>query len=172
MNGTTDSPLNVSGNYKFALAFGISVGSVLLIFIIIVVSYYLRTCKRQPLHTSDHQSTSSSDDQDDSVAIELGLDESNLLNCPKFLYSQAKLDRGDSMVSTCSICLAEYKEDDVLRLSPDCNQLFHVDCVDPWLKLHPTCPICRHSSIPPVEIASLTRRRHYFRTWFTPFMHY
>ncbi|GKV39726.1 hypothetical protein SLEP1_g47452 [Rubroshorea leprosula] len=168
MNSSTTigSSENIQG--KFVLTFGISLGILVLILIIIIMSY-LCTCKRPLLHPS-HRSTSSSDDQD-SVTIELGLDESNLLNyCPKLLYSQAKLDKGDSMASSCSICLAEYKEDDMLRLLPDCDHIFHVDCVDPWLRLHPTCPICRHSSIPPAEIAAMTRLREISRPWFTPFM--
>ncbi|KAJ0624340.1 putative transcription factor C2H2 family [Helianthus annuus] len=38
-------------------------------------------------------------------------------------------------------CLADYKGKDLLRELPDCGHLFHVKCVDPWLRLNPTCPI-------------------------------
>lgn len=79
-----------------------------------------------------------------------GLDEAALVNYPKFMYSQAKLVKGDDPViaSGCSICLADYKDSDMLRLLPECGHLFHLDCIDPWLKLHPTCPICRSSPLP------------------------
>lgn len=79
-----------------------------------------------------------------------GIDEAALVNYPKFMYSQAKLIKGDDPViaSGCSICLADYKDSDMLRLLPECGHLFHLDCIDPWLKLHPTCPICRSSPLP------------------------
>ncbi|XP_021729158.1 putative RING-H2 finger protein ATL21A [Chenopodium quinoa] len=45
--------------------------------------------------------------------------------------------------NTCSICLSEYKINEVLKISPHCLHRFHVDCVDQWLVLDGTCPICR-----------------------------
>ncbi|GAB2218918.1 hypothetical protein Droror1_Dr00002151 [Drosera rotundifolia] len=91
-----------------------------------------------------------------------GLDEATLRTFPRLLYSQAKI-RGNNKGSCtggaghhhstcssacCSICLGDYKETDVLRLLPDCGHLFHLKCVDPWLRLRPTCPICRSSPAP------------------------
>ncbi|KAI3419916.1 RING-type domain-containing protein [Psidium guajava] len=54
----------------------------------------------------------------------------------------------DSTRSSCSICLGDYKDSDVLRLLPDCHHVFHRKCVDPWLQMRPTCPVCRSSPIP------------------------
>lgn len=45
----------------------------------------------------------------------------------------------------CSICLMDYKESDLLRMLPRCGHLFHVTCVDPWLRMKLTCPVCRKS---------------------------
>ncbi|XP_026408443.1 E3 ubiquitin-protein ligase At1g63170-like [Papaver somniferum] len=42
----------------------------------------------------------------------------------------------------CSICLAEYADDETLRELP-CAHLFHVDCVDTWLKKNASCPLCK-----------------------------
>ncbi|KAK9989065.1 hypothetical protein SO802_029304 [Lithocarpus litseifolius] len=72
-----------------------------------------------------------------------------LENYPKLIYSQAKLHRGtgNSTTSCCSICLADYKDTDVLRFLPYCGHLFHVECVDSWLLLHATCPVCRDSPL-------------------------
>lgn len=75
-----------------------------------------------------------------------GLDESTLRSFPKLLYSfHSKLlkDYNSSASSCCSICLADYNEKDMLRVLPGCRHLFHVNCVDTWLRLHPTCPLCR-----------------------------
>ncbi|XP_019261485.1 PREDICTED: RING-H2 finger protein ATL70-like [Nicotiana attenuata] len=82
------------------------------------------------------------------VVVEVGLDEETLLSYPKLLYSEAKVNHKDSTATCCSICLADYKNSDMLRLLPDCGHLFHLKCVDPWLRLNPTCPVCRTSPLP------------------------
>lgn len=50
----------------------------------------------------------------------------------------------------CSICLSEYKPKQTVRCMPDCNHCFHVNCIDQWLKMSPTCPLCRNSPAPSV----------------------
>lgn len=81
------------------------------------------------------------------ITIELGLDEATLRHYPKLLYAQAKVREGNSTTSCCSICLADYRDADVLRLLPYCGHLFHLKCVDSWLRLHATCPICRNAPL-------------------------
>uniref|UniRef100_A0A7N2MVI3 RING-type domain-containing protein n=1 Tax=Quercus lobata TaxID=97700 RepID=A0A7N2MVI3_QUELO len=73
------------------------------------------------------------------------INKATLENYPKFIYGQTKLHKGtgNSTTSCCSICLADYKDTDVLRFLPYCGHLFHVECVDSWLLLHATCPVCR-----------------------------
>ncbi|KAK7343959.1 hypothetical protein VNO77_13109 [Canavalia gladiata] len=65
-------------------------------------------------------------------------------------YSSLELSKGkmsnsssSSCGSCCSICLMDYKECDLLRLLPGCGHFFHVKCVDPWLRMNLTCPVCR-----------------------------
>lgn len=64
----------------------------------------------------------------------------------------AKLHEGDSgsdsTRSSCSICLGDYKDSDVRRSLPGCHHVFHSKCVDQWLQMHPTCPVCRSSPNP------------------------
>ncbi|KAL5736312.1 hypothetical protein ACOSP7_030772 [Xanthoceras sorbifolium] len=43
----------------------------------------------------------------------------------------------------CSICLDDYKDGDLCRVFPACNHMFHLKCIDHWLKNHLTCPVCR-----------------------------
>ncbi|KAI0497459.1 hypothetical protein KFK09_020687 [Dendrobium nobile] len=49
----------------------------------------------------------------------------------------------------CAICLADYaneeREDNQIRILPDCGHVFHARCVGQWLGINPTCPICRSS---------------------------
>ncbi|XP_018676081.2 E3 ubiquitin-protein ligase ATL4-like [Musa acuminata AAA Group] len=81
----------------------------------------------------------------------------------------------------CSVCLCPFRPQDELRLLPACRHAFHSQCVDPWLRSIPSCPLCRASialpalPIPPptvsvhagpsrsgsfrVEIGSVSRRR-------------
>ncbi|XP_062204404.1 RING-H2 finger protein ATL67-like [Phragmites australis] len=51
----------------------------------------------------------------------------------------------DSSDAQCVVCLAEYEEKDVLRLLPYCGHNFHMACIDMWLELNSTCPVCRIS---------------------------
>eukprot|EP00003_Mantamonas_plastica_P000937 TRINITY_DN1070_c1_g1_i1.p1 TRINITY_DN1070_c1_g1~~TRINITY_DN1070_c1_g1_i1.p1 ORF type:complete len:134 (-),score=30.17 TRINITY_DN1070_c1_g1_i1:36-437(-) len=42
----------------------------------------------------------------------------------------------------CSICLEQYRENDVIRTLP-CLHQFHLTCVDQWLLVQANCPICK-----------------------------
>ena len=45
-------------------------------------------------------------------------------------------------VRDCTICLEPYiAESEVTIL--DCNHFFHTSCIFQWLKVHPSCPLCR-----------------------------
>ncbi|WOL03096.1 RING-H2 finger protein ATL70-like [Canna indica] len=135
---------------SFGYGLGISAGVLLLITTITFMSYF---CTRSNTTSTVVARQRRSRAPNDVVApadvdLEAGLDEATLMSYPKVLYAQAKLEEKRTTATCCSICLADYKETDVLRLLPECGHLFHVDCVDPWLKSHPTCPICRSSPIP------------------------
>ncbi|KAJ2451953.1 hypothetical protein EV183_003258 [Coemansia sp. RSA 2336] len=44
----------------------------------------------------------------------------------------------------CAICLCDYEEGDVLRLLA-CQHHMHQACVDEWLHINQTCPLCKRS---------------------------
>ncbi|KAI3728190.1 hypothetical protein L6452_16822 [Arctium lappa] len=44
--------------------------------------------------------------------------------------------------AVCCICLAKYANNDELRGLP-CSHFFHKDCVDKWLKINASCPLCK-----------------------------
>ncbi|XP_023544988.1 RING-H2 finger protein ATL70-like [Cucurbita pepo subsp. pepo] len=151
-NGTADSGGFLSSNNigGFGYGIGVSLGLLILITTILLASYY---CTRNGLSSTSvvERNSNRSPPQAEgeaAVVVDVGLDQETIKSYPKLLYSEAKLLKNDSSASCCSICLADYKNSNVLRALPDCGHLFHLKCIDPWLRLHPTCPVCRTSPIP------------------------
>ncbi|KAG5533031.1 hypothetical protein RHGRI_027313 [Rhododendron griersonianum] len=143
----SDIPQQGQNTISFNYGLGLSLG---VLSFIVIITYSSYVCTRPTTPNRDFSTDSDSDTPSTAAEQQLGLDEATLLNFPQLLYSQAKLHQhhGSSAASGCSICLAEYKDADVLRLLPECGHLFHLKCVDPWLRLNPTCPICRNSPMP------------------------
>jgi hypothetical protein len=42
---------------------------------------------------------------------------------------------------SCIICLADYEVDEELKVLP-CHHHFHKACIDEWLHIQKTCPLC------------------------------
>ncbi|KAL1200655.1 putative RING-H2 finger protein ATL53 [Cardamine amara subsp. amara] len=99
----------------------------------------------------DVDSPESQDQDDDPFAHEssnTGLDDALIkkIGCFKLKKHQIGLKINGT---DCSICLGEFNEDESLRLLPKCNHIFHVVCIDRWLKSHSNCPLCRAKIIVP-----------------------
>ncbi|KAK4788270.1 hypothetical protein SAY86_019589 [Trapa natans] len=77
-----------------------------------------------------------------------GIDASVIRSFPTFEYSSVKGLKIGKISLECAVCLNEFEEDDVLRLLPRCNHVFHPDCIDAWLSSHVTCPVCRAKAAP------------------------
>ncbi|WVY95966.1 hypothetical protein V8G54_028117 [Vigna mungo] len=73
-----------------------------------------------------------------------GLDESVIREIPTFQFIKGE-EGEDQSVYGCVVCLAEFKEHDVLKVLPNCNHAFHLDCIDVWLQANSNCPLCRSS---------------------------
>ncbi|KMZ70137.1 E3 ubiquitin-protein ligase, ATL family [Zostera marina] len=141
---------------------GLSFGILSIITTIALASYFCtRNANQQPTSTSV-TGTDTNSGNAGVVDVEMGLDEETIKSYPNILYhrlSTMKLSNdpihcsiSSTAASACSICLSDYDESDLIRILPDCKHLFHLLCVDPWLRLHPTCPVCRMSLIsPPVK---------------------
>ncbi|XP_020234803.1 RING-H2 finger protein ATL67 [Cajanus cajan] len=84
------------------------------------------------------------DEEEESAAV--GLEQSVINSYPRFEFSNREGARSNN--TTCSICLCEYKDSEMLRMMPECRHFFHQCCLDSWLKLNGSCPVCRNSPLP------------------------
>ncbi|XP_058085750.1 RING-H2 finger protein ATL70-like [Magnolia sinica] len=159
---TSDGLMNTDMMSRSGLSYGIglTIGILFLLITTITVATYI--CTRpssspiyhsRELHGPTQHQTPVADNK-------VGLDEATLLSYPMLLYSHVKIQNKNTNSSCCPICLADYKDTDMLRLLPDCRHLFHVKCVDAWLLLHPTCPVCRTPPLPTplAEVVPLARQ--------------
>jgi len=167
MNNSTDSSGFFGSNdiSGFGYGIGISIGILLLITTITLTSYFCtRSQVPNPPRRRNNNNTSEFLEPQHSI-LDLGLDEETIMSYPKMLYSEVKLNKYDSTSTCCSICLGDYKGSDMLKVLPDCEHMFHLKCIEPWLRIHPSCPLCRTSPIPTplstplAEVVPLATRR-------------
>lgn len=156
---TFSQNLNSIGlGYAIAIALGF-----LVLFSTILLSSYIccrsiaaRRRRRSEILDPNHSNENSiylpriifvaEDDENESQNVVVGLDQAVINSYPKFVFSKRSGNCANDTV--CSICLCEYRESEMLRMLPDCRHCFHVMCVDAWLKLNASCPVCRNSPLP------------------------
>ncbi|EFJ16768.1 hypothetical protein SELMODRAFT_59303, partial [Selaginella moellendorffii] len=124
---------------RVGLGYGIAiaVGILVLVSTIMLASY---VCVRQ-------SSSSSARDRSDGEWTISGLDQVTLESYPRIVFS-AQQPLPHPQDTACAICLADYREAEMLRVLPDCRHVFHVQCIDSWMRLQATCPMCRTSPLP------------------------
>ncbi|KAI4351220.1 hypothetical protein L6164_005598 [Bauhinia variegata] len=148
-----NSITNSTNHHHVSVASGFTYGMIFTVGMIVSILIFLLACARLRIHLiifhvlSGQRPTRTAAVQDsaEDTNREQGLDETTIHSYPKLLYTQVQ--NRDSVSSCCSICLVDFTEVDELRMLPDCGHLYHLNCVDSWLKLHATCPICRNSPV-------------------------
>ncbi|KAJ7962325.1 E3 ubiquitin-protein ligase family [Quillaja saponaria] len=75
-----------------------------------------------------------------------------LTKCDEELHTEHVLPLEDA---ECSICLSAYDDGTELRELP-CHHHFHCACIDKWLQINATCPLCKFNILKtrraPVEV--------------------
>ncbi|XP_058743945.1 RING-H2 finger protein ATL67-like [Vicia villosa] len=152
-------PLPYLSNLGFGYSIAIALGFLFLLSTLILSSYLCcRTFRnRRNNHNSNINNQRNSDgivlprvifvaeeDDHDRDDIVLGLDQSVINSYPRLQYGKETMGQD----GTCSICLCEYKDAEMLRMMPECRHYFHLCCLDSWLKLNGSCPVCRNSPMP------------------------
>ncbi|MQM05931.1 hypothetical protein Taro_038750 [Colocasia esculenta] len=83
------------------------------------------------------------------VVATVGLDGATIESYPKFVYGGAHGGPQPKPAGgPCPICLSEYRPGETMRRIPECEHCFHAGCVDEWLRVSATCPVCRNSPVP------------------------
>jgi hypothetical protein len=95
---------------------------------------------------ADDESPGSSSRGADAAASPVGLDPAVIASYPRVPFSRAAA--GADAEASCSICLSEYRDGEMLRVMPECRHMFHLPCLDTWLRQSASCPVCRSSPIP------------------------
>lgn len=151
---------------------GVTIG-VIVVIIVLAIASYVCTRIRLGMNHGNHSAGSSS-----SLATEQGRDSATMeiqgpdehrptgARFPKHGHTPGEMavrkggssPKPNSSRSRCPICLREYKEGHALTSLPECHHLFHTKCIEPWLELNPSCPICRSSPVTTPESPPLSSR--------------
>ncbi|KAI9174091.1 hypothetical protein LWI28_011829 [Acer negundo] len=128
---------------KYGIIIGVAIPGLLCF---IGIACYLCGRVRNYYHRRRHHSGTEfmSTSTQQSMVILTGLDTPTIESYPKTLLGESRRLPKPSD-NTCSICLCEYQPKEILRTIPECNHYFHVSCIDEWLRLNATCPMCRNS---------------------------
>ena len=51
-----------------------------------------------------------------------------------------------NLITSCSICLENFKEEDKVILT-ECSHLYHHECLTKWFEKNNSCPICRKENL-------------------------
>ncbi|KAJ4875715.1 RING/U-box superfamily protein [Raphanus sativus] len=130
---------------RYAIAIGAGIPGTLVLFGVVCFVYSkINACiKRRHLISHPEINNTQAHSSQSSIMIK-GLDGSTIESYPKIVLGESKrLPKIDDV--TCAICLSEYEPKETLRTIPLCQHCFHADCIDEWLKLNGTCPVCRNS---------------------------
>ncbi|PKI77910.1 hypothetical protein CRG98_001702 [Punica granatum] len=143
--GLSSSGLPRAAKYGLILGAGIP-GLLCLIGLMCFVSRRIRTYHRRSEPTMEFSAMAGPRP----MLLSVGLDGPTIESYPMTQLGESKrLPKPND--NTCSICLCEYQPKETLRTIPECNHYFHVNCIDEWLRLNASCPLCRNLPEPSLQ---------------------
>ncbi|XP_043714836.1 RING-H2 finger protein ATL32-like [Telopea speciosissima] len=130
------------------LTFSVNIGLVF-IFGSFVILFFISFCVYKGSQTESDQSIRGNGvDGRISRRGNRGLDPAVIETFPIFAYSHVKDHKLGNGALECAVCLNEFVDEDTIRLLPQCDHVFHPDCIDAWLSKRTTCPVCRANLVP------------------------
>ncbi|KAG5021054.1 hypothetical protein JHK87_016909 [Glycine soja] len=101
-------------------------------------------------NNNNNNNSSFRDASDGPGVVVLGMEKPAIETCygPKIVIGESKRLPRPSDQGPCAICLSEYLPKETIRCVPECRHCFHAECIDEWLKMSATCPLCRNSPVP------------------------
>jgi hypothetical protein len=123
-----------------------------LLMILLIFFYFWRffSGKRGPssLGGVDEEAPSSSADTSPATSPRASRRLTDHDQLPVSVYDSSSEDAAGGKAD-CAVCIVEFRDGDLARLLPRCGHRFHAACVDAWLRLHSTCPLCRADVVAP-----------------------
>uniref|UniRef100_A0ACD5VQ20 Uncharacterized protein n=1 Tax=Avena sativa TaxID=4498 RepID=A0ACD5VQ20_AVESA len=78
-----------------------------------------------------------------SASVGRGASDEQLDELPRWRFKELDVPRDhEHEDQECCICLAQYREKEEVRQLP-CTHMFHLKCVDRWLRIISSCPLCK-----------------------------
>uniref|UniRef100_A0ACD5U355 Uncharacterized protein n=1 Tax=Avena sativa TaxID=4498 RepID=A0ACD5U355_AVESA len=128
-----------------------------LLMILLIFFYFWRffSGKRGPssLGGADEEAPSSSADTSPATSPRASRRLTDPDQLPVSVYDSSS-DDATGGKAECAVCIVEFRDGDLARLLPRCGHRFHAACVDTWLRLHSTCPLCRADVVAPSPAAA------------------
>ncbi|XP_016581466.2 E3 ubiquitin protein ligase RIE1 [Capsicum annuum] len=75
-------------------------------------------------------------------SVDRGASDEQLSGLLSWKYKEIGNEEEITSSNECCICLAKYKDKEEIRQLP-CTHIFHLKCVDQWLKIISCCPLCK-----------------------------
>ena len=61
--------------------------------------------------------------------------------------------------AVCPICWENYSSEKRVTYFPGCEHIYHTECIKEWVHGHNTCPTCRRTLTPAIEMPEITHHR-------------